>query len=245
MSDYDGAMLAFGGGVNSVALAIILVKQGWHGRIVFADTGAEWPDTYCFMRLFEDAWLAPRGQRIVKLDPHDYRHGSKTADYRSLLEYCEEQKIIPLAAMRWCTGRWKIKPMDAYVKAHGLTQRLLGIDAGEAHRAQDTIRPLVDMGIDRKGCEEIIVAEGLPIPHKSGCFFCPFQRNEQWRELWKRYPDLFERAMRLEESASTIRRTRLYATLDTGGRITLRQRKLAYESQLELPGFDDPDLRAY
>jgi hypothetical protein len=35
----NSEVLSFGGGVNSVALAILLVNEGWRGHIVFADTG--------------------------------------------------------------------------------------------------------------------------------------------------------------------------------------------------------------
>ena len=32
-------LLSFGGGVNSTALAILLINEDWRGPIVFADTG--------------------------------------------------------------------------------------------------------------------------------------------------------------------------------------------------------------
>lgn len=41
-----GEIVSFGAGVNSTALAILLVNEGWRGPIVFADPGAEWPETY-------------------------------------------------------------------------------------------------------------------------------------------------------------------------------------------------------
>jgi len=60
-------MLSFGAGVNSTALAILLINRGWKGEIVFSDTGCEWPDTYCFMDYFENEWLRPHGLEIVRL----------------------------------------------------------------------------------------------------------------------------------------------------------------------------------
>ena len=44
--------LSFGAGVNSTALAILAVNDGWRGEIVFADTGCENPETYCWMDYF-------------------------------------------------------------------------------------------------------------------------------------------------------------------------------------------------
>lgn len=107
------------------------------------------------------------------------------------------------------------------------------------------MRPLVDMGIDREGCIEIIQAEGLSVPRKSGCYICPFQRNSQWRELWERYPELFRRAVALEESVQRKLGGRTRAYLDPSGRFTLRQRRDAYDREQTLPGMDMEDLRDY
>ena len=57
-------MISFGGGVNSVAMTIMLVEDGWRGPIVFSDTGGEWPETYCYLRTF-GAWLKEYGLEIV------------------------------------------------------------------------------------------------------------------------------------------------------------------------------------
>jgi len=218
-------LISYGGGVNSTALAILLIKQGWSGSIVFADTGCEWPDTYCFMDYFESTWLAPHGHRLERIR-QKHKSGGK-----SLIEYCESALVIPLAAMRWCTYEWKVEALRRYAPDAVM---LLGISAEEAHRQKGRPCPLVDAGIDRQGCIDIIQAEGLPIPHKSSCYICPFQQDVQWRELWQRHPDLFDRAMRLEEAVQGKRTSRKKCTIDPSGEIYLRQRKLRYESQLPL-----------
>lgn len=238
------SILSYGAGVNSTALAILLINQGWKGQIVFSDTGTEWPDTYCFMDYFESAWLKPRGFGIVRLKGTPWHRKGKNLGIQgcSLIEYCEASCVIPLAAMRWCTSEWKVRPIKRYTNGD---RGMLGIAADEVRRKGDALRPLVEMGIDRQGCVDIIASEGLPIPRKSGCYICPFQRNEQWRELWENHPDLFQRAMRLEENTPRSKSGRWHATLDPQGKITLRQRKLAYESQMTLPEIDMDALLAY
>ncbi len=239
MSNY----LSFGAGVNSSALAILLVNEGWRGEIVFADTGCEWPDTYCWMDLFEQTWLMPRGLHVTRLKglPWQTRRGGI-----GLLEYCEQAYVIPLAAMRWCTMEWKIEAMKRWVGSNGLTfaDGLVGIAADEAHRQPQAHRPLVDRFVGRKECVHIIEAEGLLVPRKSGCFICPFQRDSQWRELWERYPELFKRAERLEESIRRSSAGRFRASLDPTGKSTLRDRELRYRGQVVMD-FDGEDLRAY
>ena len=44
-------------------------------------------------------------------------------------------------------------------------------------------------------------AAGLPQPGKSSCFFCPSMRAEEIIDLREHYPDLFRRALALEDNA--------------------------------------------
>jgi 3'-phosphoadenosine 5'-phosphosulfate sulfotransferase (PAPS reductase)/FAD synthetase len=229
-------LVSFGGGINSTAMTILLVNEGWRGPIVFADTGCEWPDTYAYMDYFEHEWLAPRGMGIERLGG-EWRAPAKRPP---LIEYCESHGMIPLAGIRWCTSEYKVQPIGRWAKEHGIDEQLIGIAADEAHRQKNRSCPLCDRGITRQGCVEIIQAEGLDVPPKSGCWICPFQRHEQWRELWRHYPELYERAMTLEESTPRTRDGRYTATLDPSGKITLRQRQVTFEQQGAM--FDDSEL---
>lgn len=244
ISEYSDAVLSYGGGVNSTALAILLVNAGWRGEIVFADTGAEWPDTYCFMDYFETGWLEPKGLKTIRLQGLPWqRYGGGVGEPGcSLIRYCELRRMIPFASLRWCTVEWKVKPLDRW--ANGKIY-MIGISAEEAHRQPDQIRPLVDWGVDRNECVKIIQGESLNVPRKSGCWICPFQRSSQWRELWERYPELYERAVFLEENAKRRKgRKGPDPALDPRG-ITLRQRLLAYQGQMNLPGLDMDSLQRY
>ena len=239
---YDGALLSFGAGVNSTALAILLINEGWRGPIVFADTGCEWPETYCFMDYFEAEWLRPRGLEITRVGT-EWRIPSKQG---SLIEYCEAHNVIPLAGTRWCTIDYKVKPVGRWATKHGIEVQLIGIAADEAHRRPEGVRPLVEYGITRKGCIDIIQAEALEVPQKSGCYLCPFQRDSQWRDLWRLHPEFFEGVARLEEQVERKRPGYYRATLDPSGKVTLRERQFRYETQQSFLEEDDWDyLLAY
>jgi len=235
MSEYDGMPVSFGSGVNSVAMTIRLIDDGWRGEIVFADTGAEWPETMCYLRYFEREVLMPAGMAVTGVG-REHRRDAR-ARRAGLVEFCETYGMIPNAGIRWCTRIFKIDPLLDY------GDMLIGIAADEAHRQPDKIRPLVDWGIDRKECIRIIERAGLEVPQKSGCYICPFMRDSQWRALWERHPELFERAAALEELVSA--KHNKVATLDPSGKTTLRQRQYAYEHQLTLPEFDMDELLAY
>lgn len=60
---------------------------------------------------------------------------------------------------------------------------------------------LQDWGLGREQLPEIIKAAGLPVPIKSCCFFCPAMRPEEVVELKNAHPDLYWRAIKIEERA--------------------------------------------
>lgn len=214
-------MISFGAGVNSVAMTIMLVEDGWRGPIVFADTGGEHPDTYCYMTYFEKEYLKPRGLVITRLMPGSEYHSKKAQ--LPLEEYCLQCGIIPLLAVRWCSIEWKRDPVNRWSKDQGQEINLLGISASEPQRERDdpTVRyPLIDESIHRPECRRIIQKAGLLVPRKSGCFFCGGQSYAQWRLLYFEYPELYERAIAMEDNASEYNRK--CATLDPHG-ISLRQ----------------------
>ncbi len=187
--------LSYGGGVNSTALAILLangrIPQYEPWRIIFADTGEERPETYEFIEKHFIPWLEKHGKTLEIVKPKE-----------TVLERWERLKVTGSRLLRSCTVEGKIRPIENYKKINGGGEDLLGIDASEAHRMPDRIRPLVDLDIDRDECEQIIKTEGLPSPGKSGCWCCPFMRVSEIIRLVKINPCGFERISRLESLAT-------------------------------------------
>ena len=213
-------MISFGVGVNSVAMIIMLVEQGWRGPIVFANPGAEHPETYCYLEYFKREYLKPKGLEITRIEPGSPYHKRSRL---SLEAYCLKQDIIPLLSVKWCSVEWKRTPLHGWSDEHGYPIHLLGISASEPRRVRDDplVRyPLVEAGIHRSECIHIIQQAGLAVPRKSGCWFCPGQRLAEWRNLYMDHPELYERAIALEDNASEHHQK--WATLDPHG-ISLRQ----------------------
>lgn len=187
--------LSYGGGVNSTALAILLADgslpqyQPW--RIVFADTLTERPETYQFINKHFIPWLKLHDKELEIVRPTE-----------GVLERWERLKVTGSRILRTCTAEAKINPIKKYIAENGGGEQLIGIDADEAHRMQDRIRPLVDMDIGRDECIQIIKATGLPSPGKSGCWCCPFLRVQEIIKLVKTDPCKFARIELLEQIAT-------------------------------------------
>jgi len=207
LSKYKNKPLSFGGGVNSVALAILLIENGWREPIVFSDTESEWPETYEYIEYFREEYLRKYKLDIVVLG-EEWRIPSAKMP---LDEYCRKKRITPSIQWRWCTNKFKLDPTRKWCKANGYNfdEMLVGISLDEARRQKTKIRPLVDLQFDREKCMEIITEAGLEIPPKSSCWLCPFQSVEKFKELLIKHPDLFEKAIELEKLA-TERRADLF-----------------------------------
>ena len=184
--------ISFGGGLNSVAMLLLLRDDGNDAEAVFADHRSDWPETYEYLD-----YLAGHGYEVTRLDTGD------------LYEYFWRKANIPMRFQRWCTRDFKTKPLGRYMrdKSGGEWVTYIGFAAGEEHRMERAREadgeskryPLIDRGITRAGCEEIIRAHGLELPMKSGCWFCPFQRVGELRHLKRIHPELVCRIRALED----------------------------------------------
>lgn len=210
--------VSFGGGVNSTALCIGLVERNerpdW---IMFADTGNEFEDTYLHIGLFSD-WLSAHDFPPVTIIHRGfYRHATLEAE-------CHNLRTLPSKAFGYsgCSVKWKRQPMDKFLREQASVQaewetgrvveRLIGIDFDEQHRSADLDgegkwlyrRPLVDWQWGRAECVTAIERHRIAVPRKSACFFCPSSKKHEVLQLAKTRPDLFARAVAIEDQAEGL-----------------------------------------
>src|SRR3990167_4224912 len=234
--------LSFGAGVQTTALLVLCATGRWPRPDVtlFADTGGEHEATYRYMEEVSAPYAREHGMEITVLGA-DWR----TPHYQADLEtYCREHRMVPGTFSRWCTQKYKIVPLQHYRRFMGATARdpvesWIGISLDEAHRAAKgaplnrTERkryPLIELGLSRADCEHVIRAAGLAVPPKSGCWYCPFMKQASWHTLKRESPDLFDRAMAMEQNARGKNGQKKYLPLFGS------LERIA--AQDELPGFD-------
>jgi len=207
--------ISFSGGADSTALAIYLADKGVDFTLVFADTGAELPETY---------WIAPRVARalgrplVVVSGPTFFQRLTARGFY------------LPSFSGRWCTRELKVTPLGAVSM-----KMSVGICADEDHRMPNADRPLVDAGIGKAEARAMVEGRDLLNPcyrwrTSCSCFCCPFQDPWDWRHLSQEHPDLFALAEEWEcqsIAASTNNHT-------WNERFSLRQVREAADSQMEM-----------
>lgn len=212
-----------GGGVDSSAMLVEMTRRGIKpDYIMFADTGSEKPETYDWVARFSD-WLVENGIPAVTWVRRPKSRPSKTGPgYTSLEGNCRQNSTIPSLAFgrKSCSLKWKAVPMDKHLSMQPDIQRawaagvkpikLIGFDCSPADSRRsgktedDSYQyayPLRDWGWTRSHCIEAIKGAGLEVPPKSACFFCPASKPEELRELSRKHPELFERALAMEDQA--------------------------------------------
>ncbi len=189
-------VVAWGAGVDSTALLVEMVGRDEKPDLVlFADTGAEKPETYAFVPIFR-RWLECHGVQveIVRYQPKNFKNWPP---YRTLTENCLTNGTLPSLAFGFksCSLKWKVTPQNSFVGAWaparecwadgGRVIKLIGYDCspadakryaeieGHTDPSYEYRYPLRDLGWTRENCIRAIVAAGLPVPVKSACFFCP------------------------------------------------------------------------
>lgn len=207
----DYVIVSCGMGTNSVALLIECVKRSIRvDLILFADTGAEKPHTYKYLTYFSN-WLASKGYPTITT--------VKLAN-KTLEQDCLERNALPSVAygFKTCSQRFKIQPQDKFINNHAPAKeavkngarlvKLIGFDADEPYRAAKTykdkftrIYPLIDWDMGREECIQTINGEGLALPGKSSCYFCPNSKPSEIKWLEQNHPDLFKKALQIESQA--------------------------------------------
>jgi hypothetical protein len=211
-------VVADGLGVDSTALLIQLKRVGVRpDLILFADTGSEKRETYAYLEIRQDwLWRAGFPELIVVR-----RRGVRVPD-RTLEDQCLRTGTLPSLAYggKSCSLKWKVAPQNKFcnhwepaLRCWHSGQRVLkaiGYDAGPSDgRRIKEFRdpkyrfwyPLREFGLDRTACIDLIRSEGLVVPCKSACFFCPATKKPELVQLQRQHPDLVDRALAIEERA--------------------------------------------
>lgn len=203
--------LSFGGGVNSVAMMLYLLDEGWDFEAVFVNHGTDWPETYEYLDMFQE-WLDKKGVQPIMVLKANYFRKKDNMSFENLYDYSFHYKMVPSFMRRWCSRLFKADVVNGYVKKPCFM--LLGFDMGETSRADYSCEigienrfPLIEAEFTRADCKNYIKRHGLKIPQKSGCFICPYQKVNQWKELRNRHPELFCKAEQLEKRNMEYRKS--------------------------------------
>lgn len=135
-----------------------------------------------------------------------------------------------------------------FCKQHGKINVLLGIAAGEESRISGTnyeidifgnliisnptwmdhclqkVYPLVNLLMNRAGCQTYIRSTGLPLPPPSNCMMCPFLSKQEILWLFRNYPEVFYEWQAYEQAKlNKFSNANIKSNLGVKGNMTLAE----------------------
>ena len=210
-----------GGGVQSTA-CLVLAAQGKipYQTFIFANVGDKAEDPRTIRYVSEVLKPYAKENQIEWVDIQRKRRNGDPVDLFEELHRPVRSIDIPMRMAngapgnRNCTVNFKIKPIAKWIKKHAPDCVLgKGISTDEPHRATpsresdgySSAYPLIELGISRADCLEIVRKAGLPQPPKSACWFCPYKTTDQWITFRRERPELFAQAVELEKTLNAKR----------------------------------------
>jgi Phosphoadenosine phosphosulfate reductase family len=197
--------ISFSGGVESTTLCLL---YGANANAIFADTGFEHEKLYERLDIVQEA--------VRKFHNNDFQVIKLKSKHGTLPEYIEKQKFYPSFNARFCTRLFKIEPIDNYLKQfeEDGVELMIGLNYDEAksrvgnHATLPFVNysyPLIQNGITRKMCEEILNKADLhpnfPVyMRRGGCVGCFYKSKKEYEAMVHLSPDEFDTVIALEES---------------------------------------------
>jgi len=153
--------ISFSGGVESSTMCILF---GNKANAIFADTKYEHDKLYERIEKVESA--------VRKFHGNDFKIIKVQKNEGGLPQYIRDQKYYPSFQSRFCTRIFKIEPIDDYLKQfeNEGAEIMIGLNADETdsrignHGLLPFVTysyPLIDNGITREMCYEILKAADL------------------------------------------------------------------------------------
>lgn len=226
-------VLSFGGGVDSSTLIAIDenrdraceflgISREELDRVfpviehhVFADTGAESAATYRNIERVQEI-LGGRLNIVRK-------------DGETITEWCLRLGSVPVmpGGSHVCSLKYKGEVMAKWAKERELNPTwIIGIEANEGRRAKrftapkgDTanyIYPLIDLGLTRDRCLELLAFLGWHGVEKSSCVFCPFKSEDELRDMWLNDREAWDLCVKIEHRFEEASLEKHRAWIDAG-----------------------------
>lgn len=188
--------------------------------IVFADPQWELKATYKYLHKLMDAVNRAGIPMVVDTVGDIYAdtmQSAKTGDRAPSMPFYSEDMGDEGIVGRQCTNDYKIDVVRKVARGFlGLKprQRLKtklvmwkGITTDEIERisiskikTEEYRYPLFDLGMDRLDCMNWLEQHGYGVPPKSSCVGCPFHSRQTWVDIYKQFPDEFQKAVKLDNA---------------------------------------------
>lgn len=213
-------IISLGLGVQSTAVYMMSslnnIKRADYA--IFADTGAELPETYKTLKHLKKWSKINNGIPIHIIKEKNLlsdlldKTNSQGKRWASIPAFTESGGMV----RRQCTGEYKIQQVMKKIrqlynlkkyKRLPKTEVWLGISLDEIERMKTSqlprveyYYPLIEKRLSRGDCYKFFKNNNFPIPYKSSCIFCPFHSNKNWKDLKENHPKEWKKCIDVDEA---------------------------------------------
>jgi len=199
--------ISFSGGVESSAMCVL---YGGQADAVFSDAGWEHKEIYDRIDLIEDRVrkIHKNNFKVHKITP---KVRYKGVEYNRLQDLIKAMKFYPSPRARYCTGEFKIKPIDDFLSEVGDVELMIGLNYDERdrvgnHGLKPNVKytyPLIENEITRKKCIEFLKPYNLepkfpPYMQRGGCVGCFYKSKKEFYAMAHLSPDEFKEVEDIE-----------------------------------------------
>lgn len=230
--------ISFSGGVESTTMCILYGKGA---KAIWSDTGAEHKPMYDRINEVENRLKILHGGdfEIIRLKP---KVMIKKSYVTTLLDAVLGWRFMPSAMNRYCTGKFKIIPIDTFLSEQGECELMIGLNANEEQREGNWglksnvtyTYPLQENNYTREDCENILRIHNLH-PNfpaymlRGGCKMCFYKSEKEYKALWYLDRNEFNEIVKFEDDYQDGRK-KFYSIMPSGKSL----RQLATECSNEL-----------
>ena len=234
-------VVSFSGGKDSTAMLLRMLELNMRvDHIIFCDTGMEFPALYKHVEAVEKYI----GREITRLKWWGGSYEWEFAHHKKTRGGNPNGKGWASFRNRWCTQYFKERPSNKFLSQFpkGSYTLYIGIAYDEPKRHKNipshVQHPLFDWKWTEAQALQYCYDKGFNFgglyEHfpRLGCFCCPLQRIGSWKNLFKYYPDLWQRCLDMESSCEWETK------LSSGKRIAdLNERFIKEEEQKQMKLF--------
>lgn len=210
------------GGRDSSAMVVRWLESGEKlDFVLFCDTGFEFAEMYDYIDKLDNYLQKRFNIAITRLDSRDVIERWGFCEPITRGERKGQFRGIPRRlGMDYCTREAKINPSKKFVLSKSREKYrnivLIGYTHAEVARGRTSnldyaiVRyPLYAWGWDEQQCDDFLKSRGIANPlyqrfSRTGCYLCPKQSVQSLFNLWKFYPQYFQKMIDMESRAKAL-----------------------------------------
>ncbi|MBK7338753.1 MAG: hypothetical protein IPJ00_22645 [Saprospirales bacterium] len=216
---------------------------------IWCDTGAEHKEAYERIDFVEQSMKSFHGGDfdVIRIKPSPKIKGENV---NNLIDGIKRFRFMPSAGARYCTSRFKIEPIERFLKKQGPCELMIGLNEDENPESFERTGnwmllknvqyryPLIEDGYNRADCETLLTQHGMhpnfPVyMSRGGCYMCFFKSKAEYKAMYILDRATFMKAWELEKDIQD-RRQKFFSILPT-----TTMAAIAAEVETELTGWGE------